>query len=212
MANIVFPDPARADAQGLICVGGDLSPRCVLAAYRQGIFPYYDDTTPILWWSPDPRAIFEMDGFHVSRRLARTLRAGKYFVTFDQAFDDVIRRCADRSEGTWITSEMMAAYTELHRLGHAHSTEVWQNGELVGGVYGLAIGGLFAGESMFTAYRDGSSIALAHLVEHLRQRGYTLFDVQYLNDHTARLGAIEIPRRQYLARLKDALARDVTFA
>jgi leucyl/phenylalanyl-tRNA--protein transferase len=211
MANILFPDPARADSDGLICAGGDLSPARVLAAYRQGIFPYFDHTTPILWWSPDPRAIIELDGFHVSRRLARTLRSGKYFVTFDQAFDRVIRGCADRPEGTWITPEMISAYGELHRLGHAHSVEVWQEGELAGGVYGLAVGGLFAGESMFTARRDGSKIALAHLVEHLRQRGYTLFDVQYLNDHTASLGAIEIPRRRYLARLKEALARDVTF-
>jgi leucyl/phenylalanyl-tRNA---protein transferase len=212
MANINFPDPARADPEGLIAVGGELSPRRLLAAYRQGIFPYYDHTTPILWWSPDPRAIIELDGLHVSRRLARTLRSGKFFVTFDQAFPDVIRACADRAEGTWITPEMTEAYTELHHLGHAHSIEVWQEGELAGGLYGLALAGLFAGESMFTRRRDGSKAALAHLVDHLRQRGFTLFDVQYVNDHTASMGAVEIPRREYLARLRDALTRDVSFA
>jgi leucyl/phenylalanyl-tRNA--protein transferase len=211
MASISFPDPARADPEGLICVGGDLSPRRLLAAYRQGIFPYFSDETPILWWSPDPRAIIELDGLHVSRRLARTVRAGKFFVTFDQAFPAVIRACAQREEGTWITQGMIDAYIELHRQGHTHSVETWQDGELAGGVYGVTIDGLFAGESMFTRRTDGSKVALVHLVEHLRQRGYTLFDVQYVNDHTESLGAIEIPRREYLARLKDALRREVSF-
>jgi leucyl/phenylalanyl-tRNA--protein transferase len=206
-----FPDPARADADGLIAVGGELSPGRVLAAYRQGVFPYYDDTTPVLWWSPDPRAVIELSGLHVSRRMARTLRSGKFFLTLDAAFAQVIEGCADRAEGTWITAKMMRVYAELHRLGHAHSVEAWQDGELAGGVYGLALGGLFAGESMFTRRRDGSKAALVHLVEHLRQRGFTLFDVQYANDHTTRLGAVEIPRAAYLARLKDALARDVRF-
>ncbi len=188
MASVLFPDPSRANAEGLICIGGDLSARRLIAAYRQGIFPFYNDESPILWWSPDPRAIFELEGFHVSRRLARTIRSGKFFVTFDQAFAAVIRACADREEGTWITPEMIDAFTELHRLGHTHSVEVWQDGILAGGVYGVAQGGLFAGESMFTRLRDASKVALAHLVEHLRERGYTLFDVQYLNDHTASLG------------------------
>jgi leucyl/phenylalanyl-tRNA--protein transferase len=212
MSDISFPDPASADAEGLISIGGDLSPRRLLTAYRQGIFPYYDNSMPILWWSPDPRAVLELDGLHVSRRLARTVRSGKFFVTFDQAFSRVIRACADREEGTWITPAMIAAYTELHRLGHVHSVEVWQDGELAGGIYGVALGGLFAGESMFTRRRDGSKVALVHLVEHLRQRGFTLFDVQYLNDHTASLGATEIRRRTYLARLADALSRDVRFS
>jgi leucyl/phenylalanyl-tRNA--protein transferase len=211
MASISFPDPARAAPEGLLCVGGDLSPRRLLAAYRQGIFPYFSDDTPILWWSPDPRGIIELHGLHVSRRLARTVRAGKFFVTFDQAFPAVIRACAEREEGTWITQGMIAAYTELHRQGHAHSVETWQDGELAGGVYGVTIGGLFAGESMFTRRRDGSKVALVHLVEHLRQRGYVLFDVQYVNDHTTSMGAVEIPRREYLARLKEALRREVSF-
>ncbi len=211
MASISFPDPARASPEGLICVGGDLAPRRLLTAYRQGIFPYFSDDTPILWWSPDPRGIIELDGLHVSRRLARTVRSGKFFVTFDQAFPDVIRACAAREEGTWITQGMIAAYVELHRQGHAHSVETWQDGELAGGVYGVTVGGVFAGESMFTRRRDGSKVALVHLVEHLRQRGYVLFDVQYVNDHTESMGAIEIPRREYLARLREALRLEVTF-
>ena len=211
MASISFPDPARAEPEGLICVGGDLSPRRLLTAYRQGIFPYFSDDTPILWWSPDPRGIIELDGLHVSRRLARTMRSGKFFVTFDQAFPAVIRACAQREEGTWITQGMIAAYTELHRQGHAHSVETWQDGALAGGVYGVTVAGMFAGESMFTRRRDGSKVALVHLVEHLRQRGYVLFDVQYVNDHTESMGAIEIPRNEYLARLKEALRREVSF-
>jgi leucyl/phenylalanyl-tRNA---protein transferase len=211
MASISFPDPARADAEGLICAAGDLSLRRLLAAYRQGIFPYFCDQTPILWWSPDPRGIIELDGLHVSRRLGRTVRSGKFFVTFDQAFPAVIRACAEREEGTWITRGMIAGYTELHRQGYVHSVETWQDGELAGGVYGVTIGGLFAGESMFTRRRDGSKVALVHLVEHLRERGFVLFDVQYVNDHTASMGAVEITRNEYLTRLSEALRRDVRF-
>src|SRR5579859_7757377 len=123
MASVSFPDPARADAEGLICIGGDLSPRRLLAAYRQGIFPYFSDETPILWWSPDPRAVIELDGLHVPRRLARTVRSGRFTVTVNRAFGAVIRGCADRAEGTWITADMTRAYETLHGLGHAHSIE-----------------------------------------------------------------------------------------
>ena len=212
MRDGFFLDPGLADADGLVGVGGDLSPRRLLEAYRRGIFPWYDAQTPILWWSPDPRAVFELDGLHVSRRLARTVRAGKFEVTADRDFAGVIRGCADRPEsGVWITPEMIEAYVRLHRLGHAHSVEVWHGGELAGGLYGVAAGGLFAGESMFTRVRDASKVALVHLVERLRQRGYCLFDIQMLTEHTARLGAIEIPRSEYLRRLGEALGRDVTF-
>jgi leucyl/phenylalanyl-tRNA--protein transferase len=212
MSPRLFLDPERADADGLVGVGGDLRPARLLDAYRRGIFPWFDDDTPILWWSPDPRAIFEMDGLHVSRRLARTVRSGRFTVTINRAFADVIRGCADRpGEGVWITAEMIDAYTRLHRLGHAHSIEVWHDGRLAGGLYGVAIGGLFAGESMFTRVRDASKVALVHLMDRLRQRGFQLFDVQFLNDHTARLGAIEIPRRVYLDRLRRAVACDVSF-
>jgi leucyl/phenylalanyl-tRNA---protein transferase len=168
--------------------------------------------TPILWWSPDPRAIFELDGFHISRSLARTLRQGRFTVTVNQAFGEVIRGCSDRpGQGIWITPGMIDAYTVLHRLGWAHSLEVWRDGELGGGVYGVAVGGLFAGESMFTRLRDGSKVALAHLVQRLRERGFQLFDVQYLNDHTSSLGAVEVSRTVYLARLRAALACEAAF-
>jgi leucyl/phenylalanyl-tRNA--protein transferase len=208
-----FPDPERASPEGLVAVGGDLRPERLLAAYRRGIFPWFDDNTPILWWSPDPRAVLELDGLHVSRRLARTVRSGRFTATADRAFGDVIRGCARRpGQGVWITDDMIAAYTELHRLGHAHSVEAWRDGELAGGVYGVAVGGLFAGESMFTRVRDGSKVALVHLVERLRERGFQLFDIQFLNGHTARLGAVEVPRREYLRRLGEALTLDVTFA
>lgn len=207
----VFPDPLLFDEQGLIAVGGDLSPARLLAAYRAGIFPWYGDDTPILWWSPDPRAIIELDGLHVSRRLARTVRSGRFEATFDTAFAEVMAGCGEREEGTWITPEMYDAYVTLHAMGHAHSVEVWNDGELAGGVYGVTVGGLFAGESMFSRVTDASKVALVHLVEHLRARGFTLFDIQYLNDHTESLGGVEIPREEYLGRLREALALDVTF-
>jgi leucyl/phenylalanyl-tRNA--protein transferase len=212
MAKSPFLDPEFADADGLVGVGGDLNPRRLLEAYRRGIFPFFDETTPILWWSPDPRAVFELDGFHVSRSLARTLRQGRFTATVNQAFGQVIRGCAHRpGQGIWITPAMIDAYTALHQLGWAHSLEVWRDGELGGGVYGVAVGGLFAGESMFTRLRDGSKVALAHLIPRLRERGFRLFDVQYLNDHTASLGAVEIPRSAYLTRLRAALACDAAF-
>jgi leucyl/phenylalanyl-tRNA---protein transferase len=194
----LWRDPELADATGLVAMGG--------------IFPWYDESLPICWWSPDPRAIFELDRFHVSRRLSRTRRSGRFRITVDRAFSEVIRGCADRPEqGTWITSEMIEAYEALHRLGQAHSVEVWSDGALAGGIYGVALGGFFAGESMFSQARDASKVALVHLIDRLRERGFQLFDIQFLNDHTARLGAIEIPRREYLARLREALRCPVHF-
>jgi len=206
-----FLKPELADAMGLVGVGGDLRPEWLLHAYRSGIFPWYDAGDPILWWSPDPRAIIELDGLHVPRRLRRTLRSGPFTLTINQAFDEVMRGCADRPEGTWITGDMLAAYRTLHRLGHAHSIEAWAGGELAGGLYGVAVGGLFAGESMFTRRRDSSKVALVYLVERLRQRGFQLLDIQMRTEHTARLGAIEIPREDYLARLRRAVACRVSF-
>lgn len=207
-----FLRPELADESGLVAIGGDLRPQRLLLAYRRGIFPWYDEEYPVCWWSPDPRAIFELDGFHVSRRLRRTIRSKRFSITFNQDFFSVIRGCADRAEGTWITSDMIAAYDELHRLGHAHSVEVWHDGKLAGGLYGVAVAGLFAGESMFSRVRDASKVALVFLVERLRLRGFQLFDIQFLTDHTARLGAIEIPRKEYLARLRRALRCQATFA
>jgi leucyl/phenylalanyl-tRNA--protein transferase len=202
----LWRDPERADATGLVAIGGDLSTERLLEAYRRGIFPWYDEGLPICWWSPDPRAIFELDRFHVSRRLGRTCRSGRFQVSFDQAFSEIIRGCADRpGQGTWITSEMVDAYEALHGLGHAHSVEVWKDNRLAGGIYGVAVGGLFAGESMFSRCTDASKVALVHLVDRLRERGFQLFDIQFLNAHTARLGAVEIPRTEYLARLRTAL-------
>jgi leucyl/phenylalanyl-tRNA--protein transferase len=204
--------PEFADDHGLVAIGGDLRPERLLEAYRNGIFPWYDETTPICWWSPDPRAIFELDGLHVSRRLQRTVRSQRYIVTFDRDFAGVIRGCAGaREDGTWITPEMMTAYQALHRLGHAHSVEVWAGCELAGGLYGVSIGGLFAGESMFTRCRDASKVALVHLVDRLRLRRYELFDIQFRTDHTASLGAVEVSRDRYLERLRRALKVRTSF-
>ncbi len=205
MANSPIFDPEMADESGLVAVGGDLDPRRLLQAYRSGVFPWYDDSVPICWWSPDPRAIFELDGFHCSRRLRRTIRSGKFEVTFDQAFARVMMGCANREEGTWITQDMLGAYCKLHLLGHAHSVEVWEGDELVGGLYGVSIGGMFAGESMFSRRSDASKVALAATFDRLNERGFILFDTQVANDHTRGLGAIDIPRSVYLARLRRAL-------
>ena len=212
MPQLYFKNPEWADEYGLVGVGGDLRPATLLRAYRAGIFPWFDAADPILWWSPDPRAIFELDRFHVPRRLQRTLRSGRFTVTFDRDFTGVIHGCAEnRTDGTWITAEMIGAYTAMHGLGHAHSVEVWCEGELAGGVYGVTVGGLFAGESMFTRVRDASKVALTHLVGRLRERGYLLFDIQFLTDHTRRLGAVEIPRAEYLRRLRAALTTEARF-
>ncbi len=206
-----FLNPELADAFGLVGVGGDLRPQWLLHAYRSGIFPWYDEGDPILWWSPDPRAIIELDGLHVPRRLWRTIRSGRFQLTVDKAFADVMRGCADRPEGTWITPAMLRAYKTLHELGYAHSIETWTDGELAGGLYGVAVGGLFAGESMFTRRRDASKVALVYLVERLREGGFRLFDIQMRTEHTARLGAVEIPRTEYLARLREAIDSPATF-
>jgi leucyl/phenylalanyl-tRNA--protein transferase len=211
-----FPPAETADADGLIGFGGKLSPEWLLDAYRHGIFPWPlgDPGTPLAWWSPDPRAIIELDRFHVPRRLARTCRSGRFQVTCDQDFASVIRGCATargRSGQTWLTEEMIEAYIRLFSLGHAHSVEAWHGGQLVGGTYGVSTGGLFAAESKFYLLRDASKVALAHLLSHLRVRGYLLFDIQQYTLHTVQFGAIKIRRREYLRRLATALARPTTF-
>jgi leucyl/phenylalanyl-tRNA--protein transferase len=207
-----FPDPAAADAEGLIAQGGDLEPSTIIAAYRQGIFPWPYDEHALLWWSPDPRAIVPLDGLHVSRRLARTLRSGRYRATINADFAEVIAGCADRDE-TWITPAMRQAYARLHTLGWAHSVEVWApDGALAGGLYGVAIGGLFAAESMFHRRRDASKVALVALAEHARRVGVVLLDVQMPTPHLTSLGARTIPRAEYLAMLAAALHRRVRFA
>ena len=210
-----FPPAWQAEPEGLLCVGGTLQTDLLLDAYRHGIFPWpSDDESPLFWWSPDPRAVIEYDTFHVSRRLARTITSGRFVVTCDSNFGGVIRGCAQehsRHGGTWITPNMIVAYERLHKFGHAHSVEVWQNERLVGGTYGVSIGGLFAAESMFHRVTDASKVALAHLIRHLQARGYTLLDVQQWTPHTGRFGAIEIPRSQYLKRLATAVDLPVTF-
>ncbi|MHB1036798.1 MAG: leucyl/phenylalanyl-tRNA--protein transferase [Pirellulales bacterium] len=211
-----FPPAESADADGFLGLGGELSPEWLLDAYAHGIFPWpvLDRVQAMAWWSPDPRAIFELDRFHVSRRLDRTCRSGRFQVSCDRDFSGVIQGCAtaqERGRATWITPELMAAYERLHELGHAHSVEVWHEGRLAGGTYGVALGGLFAAESKFYRVRDASKVALACLIRHLRTRGYRLFDIQMLTPHTARLGAIEISRDEYLERLAAAVRLPVTF-
>ncbi len=199
-------DPTSADAHGLVAMGGDLEPRTLLRAYRHGVFPWYDASMPICWWSPDPRAIIPLDGLHVSRRLERTLRSPRFRVTINRDFEAVIAGCAaDRSDGTWLMPEMIVAYRRLHELGKAHSVEVWNGDWLVGGIYGVAIGGFFAGESMFHRQSDASKVALVRLVERLSECGYALFDIQFLTPHTRRMGGIEISREEYLRWLRAAL-------
>ena len=210
--NTAFPDPALADAKGLVAIGGDLGSERLLAAYQQGIFPW--TVNPITWWSPDPRAIFELDGFHVPQSLARIIRQGRFEVTIDQSFRAVMEGCAAPAPGrggAWITEEFIEAYTRLHRQGHAHSVECRLKGKLVGGIYGVSIGGLFAGESMFHRVNDASKVALHHLVRHLRERGFVLFDIQMVTPATKPLGAIEIPRREYLQRLSAAVKMKCSF-
>ncbi len=214
--ELAFPDPRQAPRRGrfagLVALGGDLSVPRLLLAYRSGIFPWSDD--PLTWWSPDPRGIFELDRFHVPRSLARTLRSGRFQLTVNRAFRAVIEGCAAPAPGreeTWISPRFVEAYTRLHEAGHAHSVECWLGSELAGGIYGVAVGGLFAGESMFHRVSDASKVALAGLVNRLRERGFTLFDVQVLTPVTRQLGAVEISREEYLRRLAEAVTRPCRF-
>jgi len=200
-----MPRTDSAPPHGCLAAGGDLEPGTVLAAYRHGIFPWPDPDGRLLWWSPDPRAILPLDGFHVSRSLARLRRRGTYRVTRDRACADVIGGCGERAEGTWITTGMRRAYERLHQLGWVHSVEVWQGDALVGGVYGVAIGRFFAAESKFHRAPNASKVALAELVDWLGSEGFRLLDVQLATDHLRSLGVIEISRTEYLARLADAL-------
>lgn len=205
--KLEFPDVASANREGLLAVGGDLSTERLLLAYRSGIFPWTDE--PLTWWSPDPRAIFDLHSFTPPTRLAQKIRRSPFTITFDRAFAQVIEACAQPARGretSWISPNFVAAYARLHAEGHAHSVEAWQGEQLVGGVYGVCLGGFFAGESMFHLVTDASKIALVHLFTRLRDRGFLLFDTQVVSPLTVRLGAIEIPRNEYLRRLKVALA------
>jgi len=214
-----FPPVDEAGPDGLLMTGGSLAPDWLLEGYRRGIFAMpirVDGRRMLAWISPNPRGIFELDGLHVSRRLARRLKRGEFRFSVDRAFSDVVEGCAaprreDCDDDVWLTLAMQNAYQTLHELGYAHSVEVWQDGWLVGGLFGVAIGGLFAGESMFHRVTDASKAALTAIMPYLARRGYTLFDVQWTNAHTRSLGAIDIPRSRYQARLAEAIRQPVTF-
>jgi leucyl/phenylalanyl-tRNA--protein transferase len=210
-----FPPAVTADENGLVLVGGELSTDWLIDAYQQGIFPWpHYAAHPMLWWSPNPRAILPLQHLHIPRRLKRRLRRGEFQFTCDQDFAGVINACATgigREGGTWLFPEMIAAYTQLHRAGFAHSIEVWQDEQLVGGLYGVGIGGMFAAESMFRCVRDASKAALGVLGRHLTARQFRLLDIQQWTPHTARMGALEVTRNAYLARLAEALALPCSF-
>lgn len=191
-----------------------LTPRLLLTAYSQGVFPMAHDDGQIYWYDPDPRAIIPLDAFHVPRRLARTIRAGKFEVRMDEAFTAVMQACAAAApyrETTWISNEIIDVYTQLHQLGFAHSVECWQNGELVGGLYGVALQGLFAGESMFSRVPDSSKVALVHLVRHLQDNEFRLLDTQFMTNHLRQFGTVEISAATYRHRLQQAMLQPATF-
>ncbi|MGC8490268.1 MAG: leucyl/phenylalanyl-tRNA--protein transferase [Syntrophobacteraceae bacterium] len=202
--ELVFPHPALAGPEGLLAVGGDLSPERLLLAYANGIFPWYSDPDPILWWSPDPRLVLFPGELKISRSLQRTLKKELFTVTIDGAFGRVIRECAKTREETWITGEMIEAYERLHALGFARSVETFHEGRLVGGLYGVVLGKAFFGESMFSAMSDASKVALVHLVEYLTRRGFQFIDCQTSTPHLKSLGAREVPRSEFLALLQGA--------
>jgi leucyl/phenylalanyl-tRNA---protein transferase len=206
--ELIFPPVNLAEPEGLLAIGGDLEPERLLAAYRQGIFPWYEEGGPILWWSPDPRLVLFPEELRVSKRLRRTIRQARFETRYDTAFAQVIKACAEvprvHEDGTWITREMQRAYVRLHQLGHAHSMESWRCGKLVGGIYGVRVGRCFCGESMFHRETDASKVALTALVERLRQDGVELIDCQVSSEHLLSLGAREIPRSRFLAFLEPA--------
>ncbi len=204
-----FPDPSEAEREpnGLLAVGGDLSVPRLLTAYRSGIFPWYGAGQPILWWSPDPRTLLFPHRLRVSRSLRKTLAKGRFLATLDRDFDGVVAACAaprEGQDGTWILPEMRRAYRRLHRLGFAHSVEVWAEGALVGGLYGVALGRAFFGESMFSRQSDASKVALVHLCHKLGEWGYRLIDCQLETEHLLRLGAEQVPRQGFQALLHAA--------
>lgn len=189
-----------------------LAPEVLLAAYSRGIFPMADEAGEIMWFCPDPRAIIELDGLRVSKTLRQSYRQGRFQLTVNREFATVMAACADRPEGTWISQDFLEAYGRLHELGYAHSVEAWREGELAGGLYGVTIGAVFCGESMFHRQRDASKVALVYLVERMTERGFGLLDVQFMTEHMARMGAIQIPRDEYLRRLADAVEQPCKFA
>jgi leucyl/phenylalanyl-tRNA--protein transferase len=202
--ELVFPHPSLSDPIGLLAVGGDLSPERLLLAYANGIFPWYSDPGPMLWWSPDPRLVLFPGELRVSHSLRRVIKKRVFTVTIDEAFGEVIRACANSRAETWITRDMIRAYELLHTLGYAHSFETFQEGRLVGGLYGVAMGKAFFGESMFSAVTDASKVALVHMVSYLAELDYQFIDCQTTTEHLKRFGAREIPRKEFLRLLAKA--------
>jgi len=207
--KIIFPPPELADPDGLLAVGGDLSPKRLLMAYRMGIFPWFSTGEPILWWSPDPRLVLEPAGIHISKSLHKEIRQKKYEIRLDTAFPSVIEACAAAprkiGDGTWITEEMKIAYIRLHELGFAHSIECWQGENLVGGLYGVSIGRIFCGESMFSRLPNTSKISLVALADVLKSKDFHLIDCQIPTSHLISLGAFELKRAEFLKRLEKAV-------
>jgi leucyl/phenylalanyl-tRNA--protein transferase len=202
--RLIFPDPALAEDDGLLAVGGDLSTERLLLAYQHGIFPWYSDETPILWYSPHQRFVLYPQQLNISKSMRQVIRSGKFTVSINKAFADVIAACSavprEGQDGTWITADMMAAYIELHRQGYAHSVEVWQDDALVGGLYGVDAGRVFCGESMFSKVSNASKMALIHLCQNTR---YNLIDCQVHTDHLESMGAVMISREEYMAALRN---------
>jgi leucyl/phenylalanyl-tRNA---protein transferase len=206
-------DPDQADENGLVALGGSLEPDLVLLAYREGVFPWSSDPV-ISWWSPDPRALFDLATWKAHRSIGQAVRRGDWHFSVDKAFEQVMRACAAPAPGresTWIGEDFIKSYVELHGRGFAHSVEVWEGEELVGGLYGVTLGGFFGGESMFNRRTDASKAAVMHLIERLRASGFVLCDAQVPTPHLSRLGAVELPRQEYLAKLKQALKVEATF-
>ncbi|PIE24120.1 MAG: leucyl/phenylalanyl-tRNA--protein transferase [Planctomycetota bacterium] len=210
---LFFPDPRFAVDPGIVAVGGDLSRKRLLLAYRIGVFPWYSENELPLWWCPDPRAVLPRESLHVSRSLRRRISRGGFELSWNRAFRRVVEECRlEREDGRWIHDEVLEAYCELHEAGHGHSLEVWEDGELSAGIYGVQVGGLFAAESKFHRRRDASKIALVACVHTVFAAGIMLFDVQMQTEHLARLGVEEWPRQRYLDQLEDATQREVSLA
>lgn len=207
--ELVFPSPYHANSDGLLAVGGDLSTDRILLAYRMGIFPWYSEGQPVLWWSPDPRLVLFPQDFHASRSLKKIIEKGIFRITIDTAFERVICECANgrkkSGSGTWIVPEMAAAYMQLHDAGFAHSVEAWQGKDLAGGLYGVSLGRCFFGESMFTRANNASKVALAALVAYIEKRGFDFVDCQVTSEHLLRMGAKNVPRRVFLTMLEKSM-------
>jgi leucyl/phenylalanyl-tRNA---protein transferase len=210
--DLIFPDPTQADPEGLLAIGGDLTPERLLLAYSMGIFPWYSEGQPLLWWSPDPRLVLNPSQIHISKSLKRVIKSNKFQVCFDSQFSDVIRQCSNinrkNQDGTWITDDMINAYNQLHVFGYAHSVESYFEGKLVGGIYGISLGQAFFGESMFSLMPDASKIALAALVDRLSGWEFDFIDCQVRTDHLVRMGATEISRIDFLEKLHNALQKE----